>query len=335
MHKDDVTKVMDAFRRAIRGERVLVEFRLRTRSGKYVEVESMEKPLVDGGTLIGTMTVTRDISARKEAEREKQRRYELERSNEELERFASICSHDLQEPLRMISSFAALLKEEHQEKFDAEAKQYMNYIISGAKRMSELVKDVLQYSKLGAPAARFNQVNCETVLKEAIANLTMGIEESHAEISAGPLPTITGNSSQMVRLFQNLISNSIKYRGERSPSIRITAEEVGEEWQFRVEDNGIGFDMKFANDIFDVFRRLHGKDTYPGSGLGLASCKKIVERHMGRIWVKSEVGKGSSFYFTIPVKLLEVSESSSTVSFEDLKKTVYSQEIQAGNGSVH
>lgn len=245
----------------------------------------------------------RDVTDRKESQ-ERLRRYaeELQRSNLELQQFASVASHDLQEPLRAISTFCEMLQHRYQGKFDANADQWMSFIVSGARRMQALVQDLLAYSRLESRGQPMVPVECGEIVQKAVVNLQSAIEESGASVTWGELPTIRGDASQLIQLFQNLIGNAIKFRGQEPPRVDIAAtfQEKENIWLFAVRDNGIGIDPKFRERIFEIFKRLHTSDRYPGTGIGLAICRKVVQRHGGRIWVESEPGKGSVFYFTIP-----------------------------------
>jgi PAS domain S-box-containing protein len=225
---------------------------------------------------------------------------ELKRSNKDLEQFAYVASHDLQEPLRMVSSFTQLIERKYRDKLDEDANEYIWYVVDGAKRMQSLINDLLSYSRVTTKVKDFTKINLNETVDEAIFNLEIAIEENNAIVVVDSLPPIYGDSSQMVQLFQNIIGNAIKYRSEKIPEIHISASEGDQEWIFKIEDNGIGIQPEYNERIFQIFQRLHGSHAYSGTGIGLAICKKIVELHGGSIWVNSKPGEGSIFYFTIP-----------------------------------
>jgi len=226
---------------------------------------------------------------------------ELAKSNQELEEFTYIVSHDLQEPLRAVSSFTQLLAENHQSYLNSEANEYIAFILDGTTRMSQLIKDLLAYSRVGKQAREFELTDCKMVLTDVLADLQITIAETSAKITYDSLPTVMGDSVQLAQLFQNLISNAIKFhRPEIAPLIKISVELKSDEWLFGVHDNGIGIKTRHFERIFQIFKRLHTFGHYPGTGIGLAICKKIVEHHEGCIWVESELGVGTTFYFTIP-----------------------------------
>ncbi len=249
--------------------------------------------------------IIRDVTERKKAEEKlKQTLVELERSNKDLEQFAYAASHDLQEPLRTVANFSQLLEKRYKGELDAKADQFIGFIVDGATRMQQMIDDLLAYSRVSTRAKPFQPTNCETVLDQALVNLKMAIEESDAQVTRGPLPTVMADASQMVQLFQNLLSNAIKFRKEK-PRVHINASQRGNEWFFSVQDNGIGITPEFMEHIFKMFQREHTSAEYPGTGVGLAICKKIVERHGGRIWVESEQGRGTKFNFTIPLRRVD------------------------------
>ena len=270
-----------------------------------------------------------EVAERKRAEKKLRRTVtDLERSNVELQQFAYVASHDLQEPLRMVSSYMQLLERRYKGKLDADADDFIEFAVDGAKRMQALINDLLTFSRVGTRGEPFKMTDCEDVLEQVLANLEVAISESGAVVTHDLLPTVAADASQLTQLFQNLIGNAIKFRGDESPRVHIsTTKGTGirdqrseirdresestnyelqttnyEAWAFSVADNGIGIDPEFFDRIFVIFQRLHGRDEYSGTGIGLAVCKKIVERHGGRMWVESEPGKGSTFYFTIPAK---------------------------------
>lgn len=231
---------------------------------------------------------------------------ELKRSNDELKQFAYVTSHDLQEPLRTIASFTQLLKRRYGNRLDEDADEFINYIVGGANRMQVMIKALLDYSRVNTRSDEFKPSDFEEVLDQTLSSLKIAIEESHAVITVDPLPTIVADDKQMIQLFQNLISNAIKFRSlTKDMKIHISCTKVSTNYLFSVSDNGIGIEPQFKDRIFEVFQRLHTIDEYSGTGIGLAICKKIVERHGGTIWVESELGEGSTFYFTIKSDLCD------------------------------
>lgn len=258
-----------------------------------------------------------DITQRKKAEdkllkahRElKQKAIELKQSNEEFEQFAYIASHDLQEPLRMVASYTELLARRYKDQLDEDANDFIAYAVNGAQRMQALLNDLLEYSRVGSQAKPFTRVKIEEVLQDVLQNLQKYIEENKAQIVLeSSLPELSVDKPQIIQLFQNLIHNAIKFTEQRTPEVRINAREQEHHWQFSISDNGMGIDEKHRERIFVIFQRLHNRDVYQGSGIGLAICKKIVERHGGEIWVDSEPDKGSTFYFTIAKNLESAQE---------------------------
>lgn len=225
---------------------------------------------------------------------------ELGRSNKELEHFAYVASHDLQEPLRKITSFIDLLERQYKDQLDEKAEEYIERVVDGAARMQQLIADLLEYSRVGQDELSLNSTDLEAALSRVLSNLGTEIEENRAVITHDPLPTIQANESLVDRLLQNLIANAIKFRREQTPHVHISAEQKGGEWHCSIQDNGIGIDPENTGKIFMLFQRLHSREEYPGTGIGLAICKKIVERHGGRIWVESKPGQGSTFFFTLP-----------------------------------
>ncbi len=245
--------------------------------------------------------ILRDITPRKRAQEALQNTLaELERSNAELQQFAYVASHDLQEPLRMISSYVQLLQRRYRDRLDEDADDFIAFAVDGAKRMQRLINGLLQYSRVGTHGKPFESVNCQTILDKTLVNLQMLLTESGAQITHDPLPTLTADSTQLLQLFQNLIDNACKFRDDEPPRIHVSARSERDQWLFSVSDNGIGIEPEYAERIFIIFQRLHGREEFPGTGLGLAICKKIVERHGGRIWVEFGNNKGATFCFTIP-----------------------------------
>jgi PAS domain S-box-containing protein len=253
------------------------------------------------GELRGFSKVTRDITERKRAEEELEARArKLEKSNAELEQFAYVASHDLQEPLRMVSSYTQLLARRYRGQLDETADEFIGYAVDGASRMQVLIKDLLTYSRVGTRDKELVPTNLTVVFDAAESNLRTAIEESGATVTSDQLPTVMGNDVQLTQLFQNLIANAIKFRDEEPPEVHVGAERRDGNWLFSVRDNGIGLDPQYADRIFVIFQRLHDRTAYSGTGIGLAVCKKIVEQHGGRIWVESKPEGGSTFYFTLP-----------------------------------
>jgi PAS domain S-box-containing protein len=277
------------------GESWSGEFLVQRRDGTTFPAMVFDSPIYnEQGSLIGIVGVSVDITERKRAEEE------LQRSNAELQQFAYVASHDLQEPLRMVSSYTQLLAECYQGQLDAQADKFIAFATEGATRMQQLLEDLLDYSRVSRRPQPFEPINCTTILKDVLTDLAVTMQESSAVVTADSLPTVLGDRTQLRQLLQNLISNAIKFRREEPPVVHISAEPQEDFWLFTVRDNGIGIDPQFAERIFVLFQRLHSRQEYPGTGIGLAICKKIVERHAGRIWVESHLGEGSTFYFTLP-----------------------------------
>ncbi|TVQ43714.1 MAG: GAF domain-containing protein [Gloeocapsa sp. DLM2.Bin57] len=227
--------------------------------------------------------------------------HDLERSNSELKKFAYVASHDLQEPLNQVANYVQLLEMRYNSQLDTDAKEFIGYAVEGVSLMQTLIDDVLAYSRVDTQAIEFELTDVQTPLEMALGNLRRRIKDNQAVITSEPLPTVMADKTQLMQLFQNLIANAIKFRSDAAPKIQISATRLEEEWLFSVEDNGIGIDPQFSERIFIIFQRLHTRDEYPGTGMGLAICKKIVECHRGQIWVESELDQGAKFYFTIPV----------------------------------
>lgn len=280
--------------------------------------------LYDGaGRLRGFGKVIRDITDRRFAEehirsmnvelerRVHERTAELVRSNAELEQFAYVAAHDLQEPLRKVVSYTQLLQEMYRSKLDSDADEFIHYAVDGAQRMQRLIQDLLTYSRVGRKGKPPEPVAVESALKAALENLHGSIEEKHAVITVDNLPTVFAEEALLTLLFQNLIGNAVKFHGKEAPHVHVSAERRGKGWVFAIKDNGIGIDPRYAEKIFVIFQRLHSRGDYPGTGIGLAICKKIVERHGGKIWVDSEPGAGSTFTFTLPDTPAQLEEETS------------------------
>jgi PAS domain S-box-containing protein len=279
-----------------------LEFRCRKGDGTYLWLEDHMVNVKSFDEFENIAGVLIDITEHKTSEEKlKQLADKLAVSNKELEQFAYVASHDLQEPLRMVASYIQLLKRKYQGQLGSEADEFIGFAVDGVLRMKTLINDLLVYSRVNTQETPFEPTDCNNIIKQVEINLKASIEESGAVIHYRSLPIVNGNPLQLTQLLQNLVSNAIKFRCEESPVVNISVKLTDNEWLFSVADNGIGIEKEFADRIFVIFQRLHNFTEYPGTGIGLAICKKIVEKHGGRIWVESEPGKGSTFYFTIPV----------------------------------
>ena len=224
------------------------------------------------------------------------------RSNKELEQFVYFASHDLQEPIRKMVGFSQLVDHYFDGKLEETPKEYLNYIIDGAKRMHLLIQDLLQYSRVRQVELHFKEVDFNMAVKEALSNLEILIKENEAGIIYNNLPTLKAHKNFIISVFQNLIGNSLKYRSEEAPRVEISAQQMSREWEFTVSDNGIGIEPEFVNKLFVLFQRLHSKSEYAGTGIGLTFCKSMIERHGGKIWIEPRSGKGAVFKFTLPIR---------------------------------
>lgn len=292
-------RVLNEERRSVKQ---LLEIQFIKINGRKVWVETAGEPIIFNGKH-GALVFMRDITERRRAEEErKQFIEELERSNLELQQFAYVASHDLQEPLRMISSYLQLIERRYKDRLDEDANDFINFAVDGANRLQSLIIGLLEYSRVKTHGMPFQEVNIKQVLEKVIKDLELQIQETGALVEYGNLPVVYADEVQVSRLFRNLIQNSIKFRraGEK-PHVMISAEKSGNEYTFCISDNGIGIEEQYFVRIFTIFQRLHSREEYPGTGIGLSICKRIVERHGGIIRVESEFGKGTSFYFTIPV----------------------------------
>lgn len=306
IHPDDQASMQTWMRECLAGMGPPdLEFRVKLPDGgiRYIMGRGHLLPQEAGNKSIHMVGVALDITERKLAEEALLRRTEeLKRSNTELEQFAYVASHDLQEPLRMVSSYMQLLARRYVGKLDSNADEFIAFAVDGAKRMQQLINDMLAFSRVATRGHEFKPVEADAALKQALWNLKAAIEESHANVTFDPLPVVTADSGQLTQLFQNLIGNAIKFRRKEPPLVHVSAERRAKEWVFSVRDNGIGIEPQHLERIFVIFQRLHAASEFPGTGLGLAISKKIAERHGGRLWVTSEPGAGSVFYFSIPVE---------------------------------
>jgi signal transduction histidine kinase len=225
---------------------------------------------------------------------------ELRRSNQELEDFAAVASHDLQAPLRSVSGYLELLDRRYKGTLNSSGKEFISAAVNGAKQMHTMINDLLKVARIRTRGAPFVAVQCSEILDRSLRNLAADIREKGASVTYASLPAVLGDGTQLVQLFQNLIGNAVKYAADRQPVVHVGVEQRGDDWLFSVRDNGIGIDPRHHKRIFEIFQRLHGAQEYAGTGIGLAVCRRIVERHNGRIWVESEPGKGSTFFFTLP-----------------------------------
>ncbi len=276
-----------------------------TKEGKRIHASVTMSPIKDSaGRIVGVSKIIHDISNRKKIEDDlKQTVRSLESSNRELQQFAYVASHDLQEPLRNVTRYVELLAHKYKGQLDESAEQYIGFAVEGARRIHDLINDLLAFSEVGAQAREFKPVSMAVVVTEAMDNLRQAIGESRAVITLDAMPEASGERAQLVQLMQNIIGNAVKFRKEGvPPRIHVSAERIGNEWRFGVHDNGIGLQGEYFNKIFVIFQRLHPRSEYSGTGIGLAICRKIVEWHGGKIWVESKYGEGASFYFTIPVR---------------------------------
>jgi PAS domain S-box-containing protein len=303
VHPDDKERAVREAQEIVEaGKPGVTRFRWIRKDGKVIHVESRGVATRDEKTnQIVAYGVTMDITDRKLYEdRLAQAALRLRRSNDELQQFAYVASHDLQEPLRMITSYLQLVEQRYAEKLDDDAREFIQYAVEGASRMKSLINALLTYSRVESGEKDFARVNCKDAIEQALYNLQLAIEDCHAQIDFDDMPEIQADERQLVQLFQNLIGNAIKFRREDPPKVHIGAKREKDEWVFSVQDNGIGIEKQYLDRIFAIFQRLHARSKYEGTGIGLAICKKVVERHNGRIWVESEVGQGTTFYFALP-----------------------------------
>ncbi|MBN2419434.1 MAG: PAS domain S-box protein [Deltaproteobacteria bacterium] len=298
----NLEKHLERWKQMVHGEPITLEGVHRRKDGTTFPVE-VRLVWFESGEEQYMLGLVRDITRRKLMEEElRERTRSLERSNRELEQFAYVASHDLQEPLRMVASYTQLLAKRYKDKLDSDADEFISYAVDGANRMQMLINDLLHFSRVGTKGKEFSMTGFDTVLEKTMRDLKKRIEENGAEVTIDSMPTLMADAGQIGQVFQNLISNAIKFRNAAPPEIHISSEKNGDNWIFSVSDNGIGIAPEYSTRIFEIFQRLHSKEEYPGSGIGLAICKKIVERHGGKIWIESEPSKGTTFYFTIPIQ---------------------------------
>jgi PAS domain S-box-containing protein len=309
MHPGDVSRVKNIIAGIFKDPKPFsFEYRIiQPDSSVHTLLVTSETSVDQSGQLLRIVGIVQDITEQKAADEALAMAVEdLKRSNEELEQFAYVASHDLQEPLRMVASYVELLRRRYQGQLDDKADKYITYAVDGAVRMQQLINDLLTYSRLGKQDWVFTSVDGEKLLKHTLTNLDTTIKEQKANITHDPLPTVLANESQFGQLLQNLIGNAIKFHGNEAPCIHVSAQRVDDVWQFSIRDNGIGIAPEYAERIFVIFKRLHTHSEYPGTGIGLAVCKKIVEQHGGQIWLDSKPDKGTTFFFTIPVREAEL-----------------------------
>jgi light-regulated signal transduction histidine kinase (bacteriophytochrome) len=303
IHPDDQQRAVQTVQDAARNETELnVEWRVIDKDGTQRWLMSRGQPLRNSdGQAVRFIGTVLDITERKQAEEQLLTILEeLKRSNSELEQFAYVASHDLQEPLRAVAGMVQLLQKRYHGQLDERADEYIGLAMDGANRMQTLITDLLEYSRVNRRGNPIQATDANEALRSALLNLHEAIQQSGATVTNGTLPTVEADAIQITQLFQNLIGNAIKFRSENPPQIHIAVEELPDAWHFSVCDNGIGIEPQYFERIFLVFQRLHTRREYPGTGIGLSICKKIVERHGGRIWVESEPGQGTTFHFTIP-----------------------------------
>ncbi len=295
---------LEDIRRAIRqGTEAKAELRNYRKDGSPFWNELYIAPVKDQqGRLTHFIGIQTDITERKHQETELARKTrELAQSNAELQQFAYVASHDLQEPLRMVASYTQLLGKRYRGQLDKDADEFIGYAVDGANRMQRLIRDLLEYSRVGSERQSYEKTDCELVFQQAMQNLSASVRERHAEVTHDPLPTVHANPTHLIQVFQNLIGNALKFQGEFPSKIHVGAKALPDGWEFSVRDNGVGIPAEQRERIFSIFQRLHGQSEYPGTGIGLAICKRIVEKYGGQIRVESELGKGSIFYFTLAI----------------------------------
>jgi two-component system CheB/CheR fusion protein len=303
IHADDLERVLQKIHQVMASgeEQWSDEYRFRRADGSYAYI--LDRTYIlrnEPGKAVRMLGSMVDVTYMKEIQEAlEQQAAELRQSNADLEQFAFISSHDLQEPLNTAASFAKLLEKKYKHVLDADGQEFINFIVTSTDRMKMLIRSLLNYSKINAVAKSYETANLSELARAAVDNLQARILQTGAQVIVENLPTLPVIAPQIVQLFQNLISNALKFKSELAPTVHISAKEQAEHVLFSIQDNGIGMDMKYTGKIFQVFQRLHSRDEYEGAGIGLATCKRIVERHYGTIWVESSPGKGSTFFFTL------------------------------------
>jgi PAS domain S-box-containing protein len=306
-HPEDLETDIAQARKLLEGEMPFykLEKRYVTKTGEVVWIDCTRSIVrsADGSPLY-FLTMVEDITERREAEEKlKQTLADLTRSNDDLQQFAYVASHDLQEPLRNVVTCLQMLEKKHKCELNPDACKYITYAVESAARMKDLILDLLAYSRVATKGKSPKPTNCELILNQTVSNLRSAITETKAVITSDPLPTVPADDTQLFQIFQNLLHNAIKFRRDEPPRVHVSAVKNDNEWIFSVKDNGIGIESEHLDRIFVIFQRLHGMNEYEGTGMGLAIVKKVVERHHGRIWVESGPGRGTTFYFTIPDKI--------------------------------
>jgi signal transduction histidine kinase len=302
VHPDDKKHILNEVQKGSEANAPFeFEFRIIVK-GKVKYLHYIGKPVFDiSGKLIKRTGAVIDVTERKLSQiRLEELLNHLKRSNKELEQFAYTASHDLQEPVRMIKSYAQILSMNYKDILNNTSIEHLNYIIEGASRMQSLINDLLKYSRVSTTKRKFEPVDCNILIKDVLKDLKLRMTEENADVDVSELPVIKGDKTQLRQVFQNLILNAIKFRSENDPLIRINSERKDGFWVFSVQDNGIGIDPKYHEKIFEIFQRLHHREKYPGTGIGLSIVKKIIELHRGQIYIESELNRGTTFYFTIP-----------------------------------
>ncbi len=302
---DDICPLSEAVRT---GAHLAVDHVHYGRQGEKIYAEVSASPIKDeNGKVVQVVHVSRDITDRKRAQEERERLLsDLARSNKELEQFAYVASHDLQEPLRMVAGYMQLLEKKYKGRLDEKADKYVHFAVDGAERMQKLIEGLLAYSRITRRESELMPVDANKVFLAAVSNLSASIRQGNAAVTKDDLPEVLGDETLLVQLFQNLIGNAIKYRRpDALPRVHISAKKEGSDYIFSVRDNGIGIEPEYFDRVFQIFQRLHTQSEYPGTGIGLAICKRIVERHRGRIWIESVAGRGATFFFTVPATQAE------------------------------